>query len=305
MNRFSRLLKRNVLPLIIFLILVAACGMAWYVYHPSSPYHKKYSFVVSFEAIGTLSPGNRVNIRGIPKGEITKIELTDDAVYVTARVLAEVKIPDNSEVRLINSGLMGEREMCVLTGDSKKLVQPGDTMMGIFDEGTTGLAKNLKLALKDLDEIRDSMGAFIDTVTVGDLGKRIQRVIRKGKNTVYTARDDIKLWIADIDTLLVTVDQFLDKNKTVLEGTVERGGGKVDVVKGLISRTDLLIQRLVELKQSSMELYELYCKKESDVRLFVKDNEKLNAELEKLIVDLDALIADIKKNGVKLNADFF
>ena len=79
MNRFVRLIKENVVPFIVFMVIAVSCCGAWFFFHPSSPYHDRYSFVVSFQAVGTLSPGNLVAIQGIPCGEITKVELTDDA----------------------------------------------------------------------------------------------------------------------------------------------------------------------------------------------------------------------------------
>ena len=79
MNKFSRLIKENLLPFIVFVIIVTSCCAAWFCLHPSSPFHERYTFVVSYDAIGTLSPGNLVKVRGIPCGQITKVELTDDA----------------------------------------------------------------------------------------------------------------------------------------------------------------------------------------------------------------------------------
>ena len=71
------------------------------------------------------------------------MELTDEAVYVRARVLADTKIPVNSEFRLVTAGLMGEREMSIITGNSDRLVAEGDTVRGLYDEGTSGISKNL------------------------------------------------------------------------------------------------------------------------------------------------------------------
>ncbi|MBO7513955.1 MAG: MCE family protein, partial [Fibrobacter sp.] len=143
MNRVTRRIKENLFPFVVFVILVTSCSAAWFFFHPSSPYHERMSFVVSFDAVGTLSPGNRVEVRGIPRGQITKVELTDEAVYVSVEVLADTKIPRNSEFRLITAGLMGEREMCILTGNSKDLVRDGDTLIGRFDEGMAGFGKKL------------------------------------------------------------------------------------------------------------------------------------------------------------------
>ena len=153
MNSLLFKIKKNFVACLIFLIIVVSCGLAIYYYHPSSPYHKRYTFVVKYETIGTLSPGNLVRVRGIAMGEIVDVKLTDEAVYVSARVLAEAKIPVNSEFRLVTAGLMGEREMSIITGNSSKLVAEGDTVKGLYDEGTAGITKNLPEVFKDIGDV--------------------------------------------------------------------------------------------------------------------------------------------------------
>ena len=167
MNRVTRRIKENLFPFIVFAIIVASCSAAWFFFHPSSPFHERYTFVVSYDAIGTLSPGNLVKVRGIPCGQITKVQLTDDAVFVTVEVLAETIIPKNSEFRLITAGLMGEREMCVLTGDSKELVHQGDTLIGHFDQGMSGFGKKVGAIMADLAELKDSARSVMDSLSNG------------------------------------------------------------------------------------------------------------------------------------------
>ena len=195
--QLKKTIQNNLFPFIVFMILVAGCCLGWYFFHPSSPYHARYSFVVSYQQIGTLSPGNRVVVRGIEKGQILKVELTDDAVFVKVEVLADAKISKHSEFRLINAGLMGEREMNILTADDGDWIVDGDTVFGAYDDGITGVGNVLISAIKDLDEMKDVILALKDSLTIGTSGKRIDRIVKKGKklvkaggNLVSDARDE-------------------------------------------------------------------------------------------------------------------
>ncbi len=305
MNRFVRLIKENVIPSIIFAILAVSCIGAWYVFHPASPYHKRYSFVVAYDAIGTLSPGNPVEVRGIKKGEITKVELTDDAVYVSARVLADTKIPVNSEFRLINSGLMGEREMCVLTGDSPELIHDGDTLVGHYDEGTSGVVKSLLSALDDLEEVLDTLYGFIDSVTVGSTGQQITRIIKKGKRLMNVAQSDVKSWIGDVNQLLDQLGGVLDGAKASLTQVADKGEAKVEEVQSMMTRIEDLFKKLDVLKGQGANLFVKFSKQDNTAGLVLAENSKFIKDLDKLILDINALIMDIKKRGVKLNIDIF
>lgn len=304
MNRFVKLVKENVLPSIIFTILAVSCVGAWYFLHPSSPYHPRYSFVVSYQAIGTLSPGNPVEVRGIRAGEITKVELTEDAVYVTARVYSTVKIPVNSEFRLINSGLMGEREMCILSGDSEQFISDGDTLVGRFDEGTSGVFKNLTEAFDDLTTIRDTLKALIEELTEGESGQQIQRVMNKGQKIVRTTKSDVESWIGDADKLLGDLDNSLNEVKGVLNGAIEKGGPKVDPLKAYVDRVDALLK---QVKGSSDRIHAVMGKfaEKNTVGLVLQPEGELKKSIEKILKDTDALFDDIRKNSLKLNVDIF
>lgn len=305
MNRFVRLVRENIIPSIVFVILVLSCSSAWYFYHPSSPYHARYSFVVRYDAIGTLSPGNRVEVRGISAGEITKVELTEEAVYVTAKVYASTKIPTNSEFRLINSGLMGEREMCVLTGDGTDLIQDGDTLNGHYDEGTSGVGLKLYAMFQDISEIKDTLKVFVDSLLNGDTGKRAQRVVKKGKNVISTTQSNMDSWKSEVIKLIDHLDGDLTKAKSSLENVVERGGAMVDQVKPLLDRVDALLLKVNDLKEQSANLLVKMSAEDNTAGLVLATEGEFSQSIKKLTQDIDALISDIKKNGVKLNVDIF
>lgn len=298
-------IKNNIIPFFVALTVVLGCSLAWFLYHPASPYHKRYSFVVSYQAIGTLSPGNRVSVLGISKGEITKVELTDDAVFVTARVLEDAKIPKNSEFRLINSGLMGEREMCIILGDGSDLVAGGDTLQGHFDEGTSGVSIALSEALEDLDSIKSHLTVLLDSIINGSTGKQASRVVKKGKNLLNVSESVIKSRKDDAVNLLDKCDKILEKAKGTLENVSGQGQGTVEKVDALMGRVDELLGKV---KDSKAELDAITAKLNQDdnsAGLILAENGKMAKELERISRDVDALIAEIKKGGLKLNVDIF
>lgn len=305
MNRFVRLVKENVLPSIVFAILAVSCVGAWYFYHPASPYHPRYSFVVSYEAIGTLSPGNVVEVRGIKVGEITKVELTEDAVYVTARVYSSTKIPVNSEFRLINSGLMGEREMCILTGDSEQLISEGDTLVGRYDQGTSGVGKSLAAAFEDATVIKDTLKSVLDSITEGSTGKRIVRVVDKGKKIVRVAKGDVKSWVGESQQILSDLDGSLNQAKALLEDLSGKADVKVEEVKSLLNRVDAALDEVKVLKDRALKVAAEIPEKDGSVGLILGKEEQFGKELNNAVNSVEALMQDIKKNGIKLNVDIF
>ena len=305
MNKFSRLLKENLLPLMAFVTIVVSCALAWLLFHPSSPYHERYSFVLSFDAVGTLSPGNLVKVRGIPCGEIVKVELTEDAVYVTLRVLAETVIPKNSEFRLITAGLMGEREVCVLTGDSKELVHEGDTLIGKFDQGMSGFGKKIGAIMADLGELKDSARSVMDSLSKGQAGEQLDRVSRKAKTVVRKTKVNVNGWKAQVDSLLDESDRSLSRAQAALETIAETGASRVHDLGSLVDRTRKLLETVKALKEQSSTILTKLTMDDNTAGLIVNQDSPFNKGLDKLLVDVDALLNDIKKNGLDINVDIF
>lgn len=305
MSLFWYKVRTNFFPFVVAVVILFGCGTAWFLLHPASPYHERYSFVVSYEAIGTLSPGNRVEVRGITRGEITKVELTDDAVFVTARVLAGTKIPRNSEFRLITAGLMGEREMCVLSGDSDDLIADGDTVRGVYDKGTSGISKDLFAALESLQEIKDGVMSFKDSLTIGSTGKGIDRTWKKANNLVNTLDAASDSWKDGAIGILDKCNKLFESAKSVAQSTASKADATVDGVKSTVEKIDSLMAKVETLKAEVKEIGSKLEQDDNTAGAIVSGKGRLIGELDSLSTDIDALIADIKKGGLKLNVDIF
>ena len=305
MNNFRRKFRSNFFPVVVFSAIVLGCGLALYLFHPASPHHDRYSFVVRYESIGTLSPGNRVEVRGITKGEIAKVDLTEDAVFVTARVLADTKIPKNSEFRLKTAGLMGERELSVLTGDGQDFIADGDTVNGHYEEGANAVGRNLAIILSELDSITTQLGALKDSVTKGTAGKRVDRVLKKGDNLIQVSRESVQEWVGSAMDLLSKAEGTLDQAKSTLGDVSGKADGTVQKVENLVARVDSLLSMVHGAKKDLEGIEAKLDQDNNTVGLILSKKGDIHKELDLIGADIDALIKDIKKQGLKLNADIF
>lgn len=305
MNQILEKIKSNTFPFIVAVTLLFGCSAAWYLLHPASPYHDRYVFVVRYESIGTLSPGNRVGVQGITKGQILKVELTDDAVFVTAEVLATTKIPRNSEFRLITSGLMGEREMNVISGDAQEFVADGDTVNGIFDNGTSDISKDLFAALRHLEDIKIQLTSLKDTLTEGSAGKRIDRIVKKGGKIMDATRAMADNSEEEIRASLENGRAALDKARAMLDSIPEQADRPIKKAEKVVERVDSLVASLDKLKNELDKVSSKLEQRDNTVGLIVSGKGRINGEIDALMKDTDALIADIKKSGLRLNLDIF
>ena len=297
MNSLLFKIKKNFVASLIFLVIVVSCGLAAYYFHPSSPYHKRYTFVVKYETIGTLSPGNLVRVRGIAMGEIVDVKLT--------RVLADAKIPVNSEFRLVTAGLMGEREMSIITGNSSKLVADGDTVSGLYDEGTSGISKNLTAVFKDIGDIKQMVTEFADSLTVGETGQRMDRVGKKAKKLIRVTNADIRKWKSMVDELLDGYREAGEKLERSLQELSDRGGETAAKANETMDRVRALMDRIDASKAAALDVVSKFDESDGTVKMFRDESSKLNKNLDLLQKDFDAMLSGVKKDGLKLNVDIF
>ena len=90
----------------------------------------------------------------------------------------------------------------ICTGNSSKLVAEGDTVSGLYDEGTSGITKNLAAVFEDIDNLQQMINSFVDSITVGEIGKRVDRVSKKGKKLIRVTKADVRKWKSSVDSLL-------------------------------------------------------------------------------------------------------
>ena len=304
MNNVAYKIRQNIIPFCIAVTMLVGVCAAWFLYHPSSPYHKRMVFVVSFEKIGTLMPGNRVAVRGIGCGQVLKVELAEDAVYVTAEVLASTKIPRNSQFRLITAGLMGERELNVLSGDGKEYVADGDTVKGFYEEGATGNTKGLRQIIADIRELRVELEKT-DSTVIQPMDEQIMRVGRKANRLASTVASRIKGWRSSFDSLMGDCSDILAKVKTDLDEVASKGGDMAGKAQQMLPRVKDLIEKTKSLQGAADELAKKIEADDNSVGLFLAEKGKLSQELDRTAADIDALIEDLKKQGLKLNVDIF
>lgn len=304
MNIIAYKIKQNIIPFFIALVLLTSICCAWYYLHPSSPYFKHVSFVVRFEKVGTLSPGNRVAVRGITCGQILKVELTDDAVFVTAEVGVDTHIPRNSQFRLITAGLMGERELNVLSGDSKEYIAPGDTVKGFYEEGASGITKGLREIMAGMRGIKAEL-EDVDSLVVRPLDEQLGRVGEKAEKLFSTLQKRVKHLKSGLDESLHDCDIVLSKARDELEVVATKGDETAGKAKQLLPRVEELLQKTESLKAFADDLVTKINAEDCSVGLILAEKGKLSQELDQTAADIDALMTDIKKQGLKLNVDIF
>jgi len=288
---------------IIFSILLLLFS-SWLFFHPNSPWHSRNHYVVAFEEIGNLKIDNAVNVNGLKRGYVEKFELTDSCVWTEIAVLSKVKIPMDSEVRLVNVGLMGERVVEITLGDSKKYYAKDSHIKGNFDAGSTTVGELAIDILKEASNIVDIVNDLADTLFSEQKVKDYKRLTEKGKKlgdrVSRVANSSKRSAMSSIDSLIEAKDklaEILDKVKPNIDEAIENAN--------LLGENFANLEKSLEsVKNNIASIAETLESGENTLSLAMDKNKKgdLRREMFKVYNDAESLMEKINKRGLDLNA---
>jgi len=288
---------------IVFSILLLLFS-SWLFLHPNSPWHSRNHYIVAFEEIGNLKEGNAVNVNGLKRGYVEKFELTDSCVWTEIAVLSKVKIPMDSEFRIVNVGLMGERVVEITLGDSKKYYAKDSHIKGNFDAGSTTVGELAIDILKEASDIVDIVNDLADTLFSEQKVKDYKRLTEKGKKlgdrvsrvATYSKRSAQ----ISIDSLIEAKDklaEILDKIKPNMDGAIENAN--------LLGENFANLEKSLEaVKNNIASIAETLESGENTISLAMDKNKKgdLRREMLKVYSDAESLMEKIKGRGLDVNA---
>ena len=228
---------------------------------------------------------------------------------VTVRLKSNVKIPKDSEIRVQNIGIMGERQIGMILGDSEEYYVPGDTITGQFD---AGIAEALGLA----GEVCDSTKVLLEAVKTAlngtianpDFQDRFKTLLVKAENLedrlmslVSTTDPQLKKSLANLNKVTVKVNELVDGVKEPINGlfagtdkVMGNANHLISELEGVTKHLDGLIAKV----QSKMD------SKDNTVGILLNDRQ-LHDDLVKTVRSADSLFKIILQDGLDINVDFF
>ena len=121
-----------------------------------------YAVSVDFDSAAGLESRTVVKMSGVKIGYIEDIKLFRRKARITLSIFAGVEIPKDSKATASSLGLLGEKYMEIIPGDSPENCRPGDTLGGQpamgFDQ-ISGLLQSVGTEVKEAGQaVKDALG---------------------------------------------------------------------------------------------------------------------------------------------------
>lgn len=300
--------KNATLYLVVGLVIVVAVIIlifGIFFLNDKDPRETFFTYHLRFHQVSTLTQDAPVKVNGVKLGKVENIALLGNGVLVRVSLRNDVKIPIDSDIRVQNIGLLGERQVGMLLGNSAKYFSPGDTINGFFD---AGIAEVMGMAGEVLDSAKTIMNiarVMLDsTIATQDFRDRFHNILVKAEELedqanglIRRADPALQGSLSNLSIATRKVNEILDENKEPLKNLVSNANGLLNRTNGLVNGADTAIVRILALT-GKLE------SKNNTLGILLNDR-NLHDNLSATIHSADSLFRLIIKDGLDVNIDFF
>lgn len=295
----------------VMIVLMLSCFLLfWGMYYlkDEGVQKQQLSFDVLFRDVGTLTKGDPVKANGVKIGRVSDIRFdpAQSKVRVSVEVDGDFPLPHNSEIRLQNIGLLGERQIGITLGNSKdQWIHAGETLPGIYDYG---IAETMATAGEVFDSARVLLstvqGVVDSTIATPKFKQDFNQILdqtlllqRKADSLVRRVDPSLRRSLSNLQTASVRVNQLLEDNRAPLKQTVDNTHKLSVESRALVAKADSLTQRLnrITAKLESSD----------NTAGALMQNRELYEDLRSTLKSTDSLMLIIINRGLDVNIGLF
>lgn len=263
----------------------------------------RYIISTNVPNAGGIRKGDPVQMRGVNIGRIMGFTISHEGVDVRLEIEGEYPIPKDSRVELKASGLLGGMVAEVIPGTSSEKVGWGDQIPGASG---IGLFDKMDTLAGEADKVAQKVQVLLSDETVKDL----QAGASGARESLQQLQAILKEQRSDLKSLTVSLRRSAEGMEKVtagpeLERTVKRVDALAERLEGTLETLDKSSSSLQSIL-ARMDRGEGTLGKLSTDETLYKNASEATANLNKASVELNELLADLRKNPRKyINLEIF
>jgi phospholipid/cholesterol/gamma-HCH transport system substrate-binding protein len=271
-------------------------------------FSRQRTFYAVYSQVGGLLGEAPVSINGLVVGQVSALHFENRQ---SARVIVEItvnnsiNIPDNSTAKIFNADLLGSKSLEIVLGNSKTMVEDGDTLMttkpmSLTDEvnrQVQPIKKKAEDLMLSVDSVVMELQMIFNAETRDNLTKsfgHIRAVLQNLETVSY-----------NIDTLVYgqrdRIERILFNVESISKNLKDNNGNFTKTLQNFANLSDTLakanIAQTINHLNSSLSdiaiITDKINKGEGSLGLLVNDK-KLYENLESSSKELDQLLLDLK-----------
>lgn len=255
------------------------------------------TYTVLFPEVYGLKEGSSVLVNGVARGKVGSVKLITEGASVEILLDSDVVIHDDYKVILFSPQLMGGRTISIDPGEGPGRIKPGDLLQGEVPAGVGEVMASSGKVLEELlvliHQLRTTTARVDSAVLISDIGPRLRNTLADLNNMTSALR--------------VEMAQASLALKVGAEEVAASGQELHALLKTNRPRADSLLIRLNRVS-NDMEYATKNVRRFSDALAdttgtigMLMYSDTLHAQLVRTLSDIDSLVAQLKKEGVKVS----
>lgn len=249
---------------------------------------KQKIWMVHFEQTGGLAQSDEVQVNGLRKGDVQRVDLVGDGVLVHLALASDVPLTRDCIVSVRNVGLMGEKVIFVTWKTTGVPYTERDTIPGVYEKG--------------LPEVMASFGPAVGTVEM--LTKQLQDIAVE-----LNRHGDINESMKNLRAASEGMRRAVDENRVALRQTLGNFQAASQTTRALTTDREAQLRATMDHFASSAEKLDRLSGRidslgaslqrgQGTLGKLVKDD-KVYEDTRATLAELKALIADVKAHPKK------
>lgn len=273
---------------------------------------KKVVYAV-YDRVNGLVAANPVTIRGMNVGQVRNMYFSKaetGKIVVELIITKDYPIPKNSVAKIYSSGLISSKEVEIVLGDSREILQDGDTLKALTESSLTDEVTKQLVPLKVKAE---SLISSIDTVAT--LVKEILN--KKTRDNLIMAVQNINTVTRNLASISSNMDTLVGKERTRLGNIIsnvesisrnlkQNNENITNILTNFANLSDSLAKARIPATINKVntaladinQVLDKISNGQGSLNLLL-DDRKLYDEVTKAARDLNLLLEDIKANPSK------
>ena len=253
-----------------------------------------YNVYIHFQDITGLEPGDKISFSGLQIGRVKHFGLQGLNVIVTAELNPDFKLPRDSRAYIKSLGMVGEKFIDIIPGNSTEYLQNGDRIEGTIEGDLSELAFSAKDMMKQIQallaQIQSVLTNVFDETAQNDLKESIQH-LREISNTINQNTNHLENTLVNIESMSKNLNEMLLEKRDQVESSIQN-------FHDVSTRFDDLASRVDESLTSTQAILAKIENQEGTVGKVLSDDQLYN-DVRSLTTELQTLLQDFKQRPQK------
>lgn len=273
-------------------------------------FKKETVYYASYDKVNGLIKANPVVINGLRVGQVKNVYFNPDLsgnIMVSVMLSTDFPIPKNTVARIFSSDLMGSKAVELILGDSKEILQEGDTLPTSVE---AGLMAEVNAQVQPIKMKAEDLMASIDTLVTAFqsiFNKSARENLAESFLNIEKTLANLQNATSNIDTLVVEESTRISAiliNLDSLTTTFSENRGSItaiienfEMISDSLARSEIpgTFARLNKSLDNVQTILDKVNNGEGSLGMLMNDD-SLYLELNRSATALDSLLVDIKRN---------